>query len=338
MVGTNAYPDGPGWELGPIKNTNWGDWPRVSYPAYTASITITLVLAVGVTAYRTFFRLRYFKKLYLDDYFLFYVVAATITGNVLALWFQKGLWWRDIYALGGLDRPIPPSEFAEMALWYLEMNHILTTILYSAVFTVKLSYLVFFRKLIGRVRALEIWWWIVLAILVPAGLAATFLPWWVCPAIHVEDFPSMSPTLATGHVARYLACGEADAVRSNVSHVHPRIQVCDLRPHQRRARYSHRSPWYFPFSPPNPLHDVLTSSLVISIPLHLLFHVKMDWHRKVVVASILCLSIVMILSMSNFPSLYCLMFLSGLEWKGGKVLAHNFETGFEPTPSLLGFT
>ena len=190
MVGTSVYPDGLKWELGLIKpNTNWGDYPCISWPAYTASIIVTLILAIGLTGYRTFFRLRYFHRLYLDDYFLFYAAAATIARDALTLWFQKGLFWRDTYALGGLDRPVPAADFAEMGLWYLEMNHVMTTVLYSAVFVVKLSYLVFFRKLIGRVRPLEAWWWAVLVALVPAGLAATFLSWWVCPATSVPDFP-----------------------------------------------------------------------------------------------------------------------------------------------------
>ena len=67
------------------------------------------------------------------------------------------------------------------------MNNSLTIVFYSAIFAIKITYLALFRKLIGRVHILEIWWWIVLAILVPAGIAATFLPFYNCPLTSPEQ-------------------------------------------------------------------------------------------------------------------------------------------------------
>ena len=61
------------WQLDkPLKpNAQLGAWPRITPTGFTIGIILTYALAVVATAYRTVFRIRYFKKLYLDDYVLF---------------------------------------------------------------------------------------------------------------------------------------------------------------------------------------------------------------------------------------------------------------------------
>ena len=130
-------------------------------------------------------------------------MLAITAGNALALWFRQALYFSTLFALGAVE--LPPGKLGAMGYLYTVINNSMTLVKYSAIFMVKLSYLVFFRKLIGRVRVLEIWWWVVLVILVPAGLIATFLPFYNCPEITQEsilgkslcrgvDFPRLPPS------------------------------------------------------------------------------------------------------------------------------------------------
>ena len=50
-----------------------------------------------------------------------------------------------------------------------------------AIYCVKFSYLFFFRHLVSRIRLLEIWWKVLLGLLIAVSLPTIFLSLWVCP-------------------------------------------------------------------------------------------------------------------------------------------------------------
>ena len=63
------------WQYDHLSSTaQMGAFPKISEAGFTAGIIVTWAIAIGIAAYRTWFRVRYFKKLYLDDYILFYSV------------------------------------------------------------------------------------------------------------------------------------------------------------------------------------------------------------------------------------------------------------------------
>ena len=255
------------WQYnGPINTTvATGGFPRVGPDGYTAGLALTFALAIGIAGYRTYFRIRHFKKLFLDDYILFYVVAALITGNALAFWFKQALYFNTSVSVGLYPPPTwLKTRFTEVAHFWLTFNHLITIILYSAIFAVKLSYLVFFRKLIGRVGSVQAYWWTCLAILVPAGITAMFFPFFTCAATTPEQMQYMCSSVREG----FWRAG-----------IYLRV---------------------------NTALDIATDVLVISVPLYLLAHVKIGFRRKVAVASILCLSIVMIVTAAVRLAFYSL--------------------------------
>ncbi|MCJ1283686.1 hypothetical protein MMC26_003017 [Xylographa opegraphella] len=55
------------------------------------------------------------------------------------------------------------------------------TIWWFVIVPVKIAYLFFFRRLISRLRDLNIWWWCVIVFTVTAGLACVAASWLTCP-------------------------------------------------------------------------------------------------------------------------------------------------------------
>lgn len=60
--------------------------------------------------------------------------------------------------------------------WY-NASMVLT---WTAIYSVKFSFMFFFRKLVSRVRSLEIYWWAILSILIPSAAFSAFFSFWIC--------------------------------------------------------------------------------------------------------------------------------------------------------------
>lgn len=76
---------------------------------------------------------------------------------------------------------LPDSTFQMKMLLYTKFNTAEYMLQWASIFCVKFSYIFFFRPLTSRIRPLQIWWWIVVAIVTPAALVTTCLAPWVCP-------------------------------------------------------------------------------------------------------------------------------------------------------------
>ena len=87
-----------------------------------------------------------------------------------------------------LGRMLPPPDFADKMLMYTKLNAAEGVLQWSTIFAVKFSYMIFFRPLISRVRVLEIWWWVVLVILVPCAGIAMFMGIYVCAVFNSGVF------------------------------------------------------------------------------------------------------------------------------------------------------
>ena len=76
---------------------------------------------------------------------------------------------------------LPTPDFPNQMLLYNKLDTAESILQWSTIFAVKFSYMLFFRPLISRVRFLEIWWWCVMAVLIPAAIAAVAMSIYVCP-------------------------------------------------------------------------------------------------------------------------------------------------------------
>ena len=144
------------------------------------SITLFTVALVFVFA-RTVIRFRYQKQLLLDDVFLFL--------GLLSLCAAFGLLMQSIeimYPYMNEATTAPKIiDFSSLCALMTSSNKIRDAYLsltYSTLFSVKLSFLFFFRNLVRRVRTMMVYWWTVLAIMCiawPASIAAAVVP--SCP-------------------------------------------------------------------------------------------------------------------------------------------------------------
>ena len=75
------------WDIpAPTQHLDSG-FPRILAAAHDGVILAVLVATFACAGYRTYFRIAYFGKLYIDDYSLFVGIVFLIIADVLCVWF-----------------------------------------------------------------------------------------------------------------------------------------------------------------------------------------------------------------------------------------------------------
>ena len=121
--------------------------------------------------FRSFVKIKSFRKLFSDD---FLVIAAWIMLLAFAvLWQVMAPTLYEQYAVES-GQKLPDLGFISRDTHFLRSITPFTIFFYSCLWTVKLSFLLFFRRLGGRVRGQRIWWWCILVV--------TVLTWVSCIA------------------------------------------------------------------------------------------------------------------------------------------------------------
>ena len=136
------------------------------------------ILAAGL---RTAIRLRYQKRLFVDDGFLFLAIVFLIASMVL-LWFQFDEMYLAEALVTNQDPPpkLPKNFFAQL-IHFLKFSDAFLVLSWSSVLAVKFSFLFFFRSLIDRVPHMMYYWWTTVGITFCVwafGCGAVFAP---CP-------------------------------------------------------------------------------------------------------------------------------------------------------------
>ena len=75
----------------------------------------------------------------------------------------------------------PPADLIQQLLKSVKIQDAAVVLLSVTIFAVKLSFLAFFRSLIRRLRKLEIWWWCVLAVVIPSSIVLVCSNFITCP-------------------------------------------------------------------------------------------------------------------------------------------------------------
>ena len=125
--------------------------------------------------------MRIHNRLQLDDYFLIFSCVCITVGTALCFVYIGLLYW-----VQELDLNPTRSSYllAEHIDFIADINlierlvSVFTTLMYTAIFAVKLAYLAFFRRLVDRISPLIIYWRVVTAITVlsfPVGIVLSFL-------------------------------------------------------------------------------------------------------------------------------------------------------------------
>lgn len=198
-------------------------------------------------AARTSTRFYRFRKITIDDIFLVLAVLFFAASTVV-IHISKPLIYHLSYLNLGLLIPI--GNFNPIALRYSILDNLATIFVWSSLFSVKISFLLFFKQLIERVRHIQIWWWIVFSLVCAAAPVNMFMGFFICPNFTLE----LSE-----------ACPTASIVSNTITYLYT---SCIL--------------------------DILTDLIVLSIPVALLWNVKIDLRRKLALITVLGLSIFMI--------------------------------------------
>ena len=111
----------------------------------------------------------------------------------------KDLIYEQIYV--GLEWEQPGPDFYDQMLVFEKRIQVCSILIWSSIYAIKLSFLSLFRKLVDRIRTLEILWRIVTVVTIICGLASMPLAFIICPnftsdymreSILIREVPSHS--------------------------------------------------------------------------------------------------------------------------------------------------
>lgn len=120
---------------------------------------------------RTTLRLRYQKKLFVDDAFLFFAEICLCASFGLLFAFVNAT-YLDEALLTHSDVAEIPQDFLHQLLQFHALSDAYLVLTYTSIFAVKASFLFLFRVLVRRVHKMVVFWWI--------ALATTTVAWMVC--------------------------------------------------------------------------------------------------------------------------------------------------------------
>ena len=240
-------------------------------------------LAIITHATRTYIRARILKQFSTEDVFLLFAVICLCCSTGLAYSAMQNLYDSLAVILHGGQSGLIFSILDHLPETSKETNAE-TTLWWLVIFPVKLAYLFFFRRLISRLRDLNTWWWCVIVFTVPAGLISIAVCWLTCPYFTIKGVLCKC-CLSQAHVA----------------HTKPLLACTGSSTNTRVVRDSTVTI----------VLDIVTDFLVVSIPIALLWRVRINVRQKIGLAISLCLSLVMVIT--------AIVRISGIKLAGGAI-------------------
>ena len=115
---------------------------------------------------RSVIRFRHQKQLLLDDVFLYFGVICLCAAVGLLMQFSETMYMNEEMKTTGLSTT--KANWKSHMLQFNKTSDAYLALTYTTLFSVKLSFLFFFRILVRRVRKMAIYWWVVFAIMIVA--------------------------------------------------------------------------------------------------------------------------------------------------------------------------
>ncbi|KAI9810499.1 MAG: hypothetical protein M1826_003604 [Phylliscum demangeonii] len=241
---------------------------RIPEPVFRAVLGTLFGLAIIAAVVRTVHRLRSHRRLFVDDLFLL-IACIFLTASTIILYQTTTLTYRPFWSwlAGG------PQELLKNVVSYEQLHFAYLFITWTAIFAVKFSFLFFFQVLVERIRYMTIYWRIV--------LGTTIIAFCLCvcePAIECPHFATQSRTLglgtlewikdpADGRVVVLVQCAMGPGVNRSVTVASAATTL-----------------------------DFLTDLMIIALPIHLLWKVRMKTRQKFGLGVFLCLSVFMMMT------------------------------------------
>lgn len=155
------------------------DLTRLTDAEQVASV-ILFVLSVVFTIGRIIIRLRYQKRLAVDDAFLIFAVVCLCVAIGLLFAFISSMYLLEALITDDPNASIP-IDIIHQVEWFRALSTAFLVLTFTTIFAVKFSFLFLFKALIRNVRKMNIYWWIVVSTTVAVwafGIVEFFLP---CP-------------------------------------------------------------------------------------------------------------------------------------------------------------
>ena len=261
---------------GSMENVNYGGmvmppiptsplWtPRLTPEVYVAIQFLMMGVAILTAGARTYLRIKKFRRVTVDDGLLtlavcFLVVSVSVTYQATSM-----AYWSTYVNLHLAE---PPMGWPDMIISFSIMDNISTIFGWGAIFIVKISFLMFLRSLTTRVRLVHHWWWFVFIVILMSTPVTMFLGFYICP----NFTPSSISTLPSAPVEGNHGLTHSENCGTNVV------------------------PRQITFLTINCVLDILSDTLILTIPCWLLFKVKIRRRRKIALGTVLCLSIFMVI-------------------------------------------
>ena len=120
--------------------------------------------AIGFLSFlvRVIVRLKVFHKLFADDPLVLFSCVLLLSNTIIWQLFKEDL-YLNLAVDAGQVYP-PPADFPGRTKRYLRATVAIVTFFYTGLWAIKLSFLVFFKKLGKNVRNQTIIWWSVMAV------------------------------------------------------------------------------------------------------------------------------------------------------------------------------
>ena len=129
-----------------------------------------------------------FRTFTLDDAFLLLALLAMVgSAAVMERMAAANMLDNETGSPSGLQYQFPGPSYQ---LLYNQLIQAGTTLEWISLFAARFSLLLFFKKLVARVRVLEIWWWIILVIEVPLACVCSFFTFYICPHLTLNEMSS----------------------------------------------------------------------------------------------------------------------------------------------------
>ena len=114
-------------------------------------------------AFRVCVRLRTFHRLFIDDAFVLLAWLLLVTYAALWQWMESSLYLSIAVASGQVPLQRLPPNFTTEAEKFLHATFVSYSFFYTSLWSVKVSFLLFFRKFGNHIRSQRIIWWCVAA-------------------------------------------------------------------------------------------------------------------------------------------------------------------------------
>ncbi|KAL8915920.1 MAG: hypothetical protein Q9172_006563 [Xanthocarpia lactea] len=151
--------------------------PKVGQISFMGTVWGATAVSAFFVVFRVFVRIKAFRRLWVDDalvllaWLLLLAIAVIWQTQVEALYTQFKLTSQTI---------LPTPEILDKQRIYFRFLAASIVAFYTCLFAVKLSFLIFFRRLGAKVKGQRTWWWIVLFFNIAAWITLIGSMGWPC--------------------------------------------------------------------------------------------------------------------------------------------------------------